>query len=210
MLQNGMCDSRTTRWSLGSRGSNFAGAAEDYTSTTGEIVRGMRTLDTAKADGGHGGRFWLHWNRNRHGHHNFWSGLRRRCRHRHWHRYDRCRGRRSIWLLFLLRRRFRKGGERHSSEEGDDEGNQAFVHVGEDEFEASSTSFNGRLFKSDADLMACKQPILSSLNQCRAASDSSMMRTHSSGNSMPTARAAFGSRLLEVMPGIVFTSSTKG
>jgi hypothetical protein len=48
------------------------------------------------------------------------------------------------------------------------------------------------------------------LLQGRAAIDSSMMRAHRSGNSMPTAFAAFGSRLLLVMPGMVLISSTKG
>ena len=44
----------------------------------------------------------------------------------------------------------------------------------------------------------------------RAASDSSMIRAHNSGNSIPAARAALGRRLLEVMPGIVLISSTYG
>ena len=44
----------------------------------------------------------------------------------------------------------------------------------------------------------------------RSASESSAIILHSSGNGMPVAAAALGSRLVSVMPGMVLASSTNG
>jgi len=48
------------------------------------------------------------------------------------------------------------------------------------------------------------------LSFCRAAQDNSTMRRHSCGKVIPTAAAAFGSRLVAVMPGMVLISRQTG